>query len=207
MSYEPEILVSKERDVLEEFRNPFTNAVCWDASEDDEFMSLVDNVLSLSALFEIGPFEPFSRAKLARLKGEVDEILMPNVAYMKTLMPHLSSIVMDSRPGVEATNDLLRYFQFPSETLSFASEPHTDLGDIGVFGSFNRKALATGCIPREFAGAANSLDVYDSARMDRSIMFPSASLYIVDIGVQPHFSPTSVPDDEFRVLETANFSY
>ncbi|MFK7839752.1 MAG: hypothetical protein AB8B83_05420 [Bdellovibrionales bacterium] len=198
---EPEILVSKNRDVLDELRNPFTHAVCWDAREDDRFQSLVDNVVRLKGMLDISGTQA--------LRVSLGDALEDNHKYVLSVLPEIQLIVGDAYPEFTLRERLGRLFTPPGSSKNAIPRPHTDKPKVTAYFSFNRKADALACIPNQFAGVSdNGLNVqhYPDARMDRTVRFPSSSIYIVDIRSQVHMGTDRAPNDEWRVVDYAVFS-
>ncbi len=205
MSYEPEILVSRERDVLQELRSPFTHAVCWDARGDDEFMGLVENVEGIHALTD-GMWE-FTESKLA-LELRANDVFQPNMVYSSNMLGGLLGVIGDRICGHNIDSGVRSWFNLPGDVDHGTSwRPHVDSSEIGVFFSFNRYARASSCVPLQFAGEKTDNFHYSLAGFDRAIEFPKASVYMIDLGRQLHFGPKTVPLDKWRVFAHATYDY
>lgn len=203
MSYEPEILVSTEWDVLKEFRSSDTHAVCWDASGDGEFQELVDNVDQVNALTCDMP--EIDRSELHKIYERAAELLQSNLSYAERMISRLPEITaMAAESSSQSMGLRMRH---PGRAPSDSSMPHVDDGSFAVFLSFNKYADPTSCIPREFVGIRKNGYDFPDADVRRAITFPRASLYIIDLGQQVHFASQDVVPDKWRVLARAWLSY
>ena len=201
MSYEPEILVSTERDVLDEIRNPFTHAVCWDCSDDDEFDALMQDVHRYSeTVSETGKVS----GALPSAARKSDDVTFESLSNR---LKARNEKIAEEFLGPKASLQACFFNVLRSDQTSNAIIPHTDGPYNGVFTSLNDFAMATGCIPSEYCGKADPKRNHKQADITKAIVFPGRSTYIIDIGKQVHFLPENRPEGVLRLLHSTWHAY
>ncbi len=191
MSYEPEILVSEDRSVLQQFANAETLVACWDASNDPGFAKIFQHIRTFNQSAhrleeDLAPVEAYAEAML---KGEIDPIIDRMELQLKGYDPLHSWIVESDRDICEA------------ETI-----PHRDHRSIGIFFYFNEEAdLGTFCIPNQYAGKDTGGKTYPHADMSKAIVMPSRGVALIDLGNQTHYGPSHIPSGACRVVSYARY--
>lgn len=191
MSYEPEIIISNQRDVLKEIANPKTLTVCWEASNDSEFMELCANICNFNLAAHGGISEPTPFDE----RGEhMVQTLVDSLAY---------------KMGVFRGYDPFHVWVHDNETKNGEETiPHRDHDCLGVFFYFNeRGGLGTTCVPEAFAGEANCYGDYLEAQMDERVIMPPQGLALIKLGKITHCAPANIPEDVTRVVGHVRYDF
>ncbi len=204
MSYAPEILISKDREVLRQIRSPFTNAVCWEIPG-EEAETLAEHAKICDAFYKDNFFR---RHQGIQLSPEV--VIAENALrnFTENLSPWIDGIVSPIARYPETSRPFLEHYKKAGTTYSHVAEAHIDLHLVKAFYSFNDHMQSTSCIPREYAGKRSvSGTDYRWADESKAIAFPGMSVSIIDIGRQVHFAPVSIPSERGRILHHKTYQY
>jgi len=202
MLHEPEILISKDRCILQRFSQPETLAVCWDASADSSF----------SALFE--HINAFNHATLNNASASPDELLAPVEEYAQKMIDgELNPIIENTGISLSGYDELNTWIVETSDEISEGEAiPHRDSPSIGLFFYFNDQAnLSTSCIPTQYTGKPTQQSIgagasYTNADVSKAVTLPSKSVALVKLGELTHYGPSSIPEETCRIVMHARYS-
>ena len=203
MFYEPEILISTDKSVLQEIRNPFTHAVCWDPKNDDEFQEFC----SLTANFNRMMFEsevPFSDGSYDRARDDYIEPLRERINtktnYFDQLITPLNASRIDS--------EFIWHMMPTGASLGDSASAHLDPKFLTAFFSLSEKNFGTSCIPKKHSGKADdNPNYFSNADKSQAVVMPSASVYIIDTSKLVHAAPEKIANDEYRTLMKLTYRF
>ena len=188
MSYEPEILISNERAVLEKIRNPLTKVVAW-TPQGKTLYTPLKLISEFRAAVANNPDTEFggeySESFLKSLKRWADINFTRQLD--RIVEPLVSSVHGKHLDGDNAFD--LRYFPVGT-VLGDSGYPHIDRGLISAFISANDHMDSTYFIPSRFA--QGSIERYGSvpdADCSKAVQIPGLSICIAKIGEIAHLGP------------------
>lgn len=200
MSSAPEILIADNVSVLEEIRSSSVKTVSYDASNDDEFLSVVSSLSVLSnaefsAAYGIKEGQKtlsmmsksYVRAEefgFGQVRAKMDGYTQKfNVISRDVMGPHshLFDRQINLYPSGDREDKLYR--------------PHVDPDVLALLFSFNEGVDSTLCVPHRFAGEEDKREryFYPDADLSKAVALPGVSVSIIKLGEQVHYAP--VPSD------------